>query len=428
MKINRKNDNSSLRLEAESTGRTVIEILMERVEYLAKKENSRCTLFAACPNSEMVLKAAIRSAKKADAPILFAATLNQVDIDGGYTGWKQSDLIRKIKEESYRIDYDGPSIVGIDHGGPWAKDKQAIEKWDLKSSMEWTKESFEAAALAGYDLIHVDPTVDIFNKIKIESVAERTIELIGHVETFRKLKNLKPITYEVGTEEVHGGLADLSIFRKFLTLLKDGLREKDLGKIWPVFIVARVGTDLHTSTFDPGTAKKVVKIAGEYGSYIKGHYTDFVDNPQDYPKSGIGAANVGPEFTILEFEAIEKLCRIEEKLFKENRIGIRSELMEVLEKAVLDSGRWKKWLLNGEDDFNSIDNRRKEWIIKTSTRYVWADPEVKCCQQRLYANLSLNGIDSENIVLCNIEKGMDKYFRVFNLIDLNSRLGRLVTL
>jgi len=428
MKINEKIDNSSLRLEAESTGRTVIEILMERVEYLAKKENSRCTLFTACPNSEMVLKGAIHSAKRADAPILFAATLNQVDIDGGYTGWKQSDLIRKIKEESYRIAYEGPTIVGIDHGGPWVKDKQTIEKWDLKNSMDWTKKSFEAAVLAGYDLIHVDPTVDIFNKIEISEVAKRTIELIAHVETFRKAKGLKPISYEVGTEEVHGGLVDISIFKKFLNLLNDGLKRRNLEKIWPIFIVAKVGTDLHTSTFNSDVAKEVVGIASRYGSYIKGHYTDFVYNPQDYPKSGIGAANVGPEFTILEFEAIEKLGRIEEKLFKENRIGIRSKLMEVLEKAVLDSGRWKKWLLDGEDDFNSIDNRRKEWIIKTSARYVWADPEVKCCQQRLYANLSLNGIDSGNIVLCNIEKGMDKYFRAFNLIDLNSRLGRLAAL
>jgi len=89
---------------------------------------------------------------------------------------------------------------------------------------------------------------------------------------------------------------------------------------------------------------------------------------------------------------------------------------------VFDSGRWKKWLLDDEKDFNSIEKDRKRWIVKTGARYVWANPEIKCCQNKLFTNLRSNGIDGENIVLNNIEKGMDKYFREFNLLDLNSRL------
>ncbi len=422
MEIGEKIDNSKIRVEAESKNIPLLELLMERIEKLSKKEDTGSTLFAVCPNSEMVIRAAICSAARADAPVLFAATLNQVDIDRGYTGWTQDDLVKKIKEESYRIAYPGPVIVGVDHGGPWVKDKQAIEKWDLECSMNWTRKSFETALLAGFDLIHVDTTVDISGKIEINEVAERTIELISHVETFRKEKSLKPISYEVGTEEVHGGLADISIFKKFLSLLEDGLKMKNLAKIWPVFIVAKVGTDLHTSTFDPDIAREVVNIARGYGSYIKGHYTDFVDNPQEYPESGVGAANVGPEFTLLEFKALEQLSLIEDKLYESGRIGIKSDYMNVLEKAVLGSGRWKKWLQDDEKDFNSIEKDRKRWIISTSARYVWENPEVKFCQKRMFANLRANGIDGENMVLNNIEKGMDKYFREFNLLDINSRL------
>jgi hypothetical protein len=40
------------------------------------------------------------------------------------------------------------------------------------------------------------------------------------------------------------------------------------------------------------------------GSYIKGHYTDDVANPEEYPLCGMGAANVGPEFTISEYRAL----------------------------------------------------------------------------------------------------------------------------
>jgi D-tagatose-1,6-bisphosphate aldolase subunit GatZ/KbaZ len=419
VEIEKKIDKSNLRKESDEKNIPILELLFQK---LAGDEKTPSTLLAVCPNSETVLEAAIRAAKRADAPILFAATLNQVDIDRGYTGWTPGDLIRKIKEKSYGIDYNGPTIVGIDHGGPWAKDRQTTEKWDLDRSMDWMKKSFEAAIEAGYDMIHIDPTIDIFNRIEIDKVVERTIELLTHSEDFRKSKGLKPISYEVGTEEVHGGLVDMKVFEKFLNLLKKGLGAKKLDKAWPIFIVAKVGTDLHTTTFDPKVARDVVERAKVYGSYIKGHYTDFVENPCDYTKSGIGAANVGPEFTMMEYDALNELCIIEEKLYKKNYIGLKSKLMDSLEKAVIDSGRWRKWLKEGEKDINSIPRERKDWIIKTSARYVWANPEVKCSQNMLFKNLELNGIDGEGMVLLNIEKSIDKYYREFNLINLNHKL------
>ena len=54
---------------------------------------------------------------------------------------------------------------------------------------ELDKKSIEAALLAGYDLRYIDPTVDIFSgHIKIETVVERTIEMVSHVEKFPKSK------------------------------------------------------------------------------------------------------------------------------------------------------------------------------------------------------------------------------------------------
>jgi len=424
MKIRGKIDSSKLRKESEEKSIPIVDLLLEKLKDISQKEKKGYTLFAVCPNSENVVKALLRAAKRAHAPVLFAATLNQVDIDGGYTGWTQYDLVRKIKEQSYRIGYSGPIIVAIDHGGPWVKDIQTIEKWDLRKSMDWIKKSFEAALEAGYDLLHVDPTVDIFaGDIKIETVVERTVELILHVEKFRKFKKIKPVSYEVGTEEVHGGLADINIFKKFLKLLKDGLKSVGLEYVWPSFIVGKVGTDLHTTIFDLVVAERLVNIAAGYGSYIKGHYTDFVSNPEDYPKIGMGGANVGPEFTILEYDALEELYAIEDNLYGENKIACRSNFKQILEETVIKSGRWEKWLHDDEKDFKSLSNKRKGWIMKTGCRYVWAQPEVRCAQYKLYRNLELNGIDAENWVLVNIEKSMDKYFRAFNLINLNEKLN-----
>jgi len=423
MEIRKRIDSSKLRLEAESKNIPLLKLLMEKIKILSKKENVGYTLFAVCPNSENVLKASLRAAKRANAPILFAATLNQVDFDGGYTGWTPKNLVRKVKEESYRIGYEGAVIICVDHGGPYVKDIQTTEKWNIERSMNWIKKSFEEAVLAGYELLHIDPTVDIFEKsIKINTVVDRTLDLILHVENFRKKKKIKSLSYEVGTEEVHGGLADMKLFKEFLKLLKEGLKREGIDYVWPIFIVAKVGTDLHTTTFDLEVAREVVGIAGKYGSYIKGHYTDFVTNPSDYPKSGIGAANVGPEFTVFEYDALKELSLIEDNLYMRDKIACKSIFMEKLKNAVVSSGRWKKWLQEDERDFDSLSEERKDWILKTSSRYVWALPEIRCAQNTLLKNLELNGIDGENWILANIEKAIDKYFIKFNLLNLNTKL------
>lgn len=402
--------------------------LLDRMQELTAQGHKPMTLLAVCPNSPAVIKAAFRAAKRNNAPILFAATLNQVDCDGGYTGMTQEDFVRVMKVEAKRNNYTGPFIAAIDHGGPWLKDIQTLEKWPYEKAMEAVKKSYEAALLAGYELIHVDPTVDRSlpegEVIQIEVVAARTIELITHIERFRKSRGLPPIDYEVGTEEVHGGLADMDVFNKFLKLLKAGLEENGCSDAWPCFVVGKVGTDLHTTFFDPVVARQLASTVAEYGSFIKGHYTDDVENPEEYPMSGMGGANVGPEFTIAEFNALEELESLENKLYEEGAVAMHSRMNATLRKLVIASGRWKKWVRGNEsaDDFASITPERQRWLIQTGARYIWQKPEAVAARQMLYSNLALNGIDAEGIVLSTIEHAIDKYYVAYNLVDLNSLL------
>ncbi|MEO6730174.1 MAG: class II D-tagatose-bisphosphate aldolase, non-catalytic subunit, partial [Ferruginibacter sp.] len=269
-----------------------------------------------------------------------------------------------------------------------------------------------------------DITLGNDQNISIDVVAERTVELIVHAETFRRKNNYARIAYEVGTEEVHGGLADLDVFARFFDLLKEGLAANNLQDVWPCFVVGKVGTDLHTSTFDPAVAQQLTKIATAYDSVIKGHYTDNVTNPEDYPASGMGAANVGPEFTEREYEGLLELCKLEERLHNDGKIEKVSQLKETLWDAVIQSGRWKKWLLEGEvaDNFYANSEQRQLWFIKTGCRYIWQNAEVLASRNKLYQHLDSNHICSEEIVLSHIERSMDKYFRKFNLVDLNDQL------
>lgn len=401
------------------------ERILKKIKENEEKTGIKRTLLAVCPNSFSVIKAAFRAAKRNNAPIKFAATLNQVDGDKGYTGLTQREFTKMLEIEAASVNYTGPYIVAVDHGGPWLKDVQSIEKWDTDKAMEGVKKSLVDSLIAGYDLLHVDPTVDITlpkgNVIDIRIVAERTVELIKHVEKYRKNSNLGPISYEVGTEEVHGGLADDNTFDTFIDLLREGLVKEGLDNVWPCFIVGKVGTDLHTTLFDTDVAKKLTAKVIKFGSYIKGHYTDGVSNPQDYPLSGMGAANVGPEFTISEYNSLIELEEVEKKLQEDGKVALVSDIKNVLWQLVVDSNRWKKWLQEDEQgkQFPQLAEDRQLWLVQTGCRYIWQHPEALAARYRLYENLNKCGIDGEEVVLGRIEHDMDKYFYAFNLINLN---------
>lgn len=420
--------NEALRKKAELDGMPLMDFILRRMDEIRSADGISRTILASCPNSAAVIKASLRAARRWNSPIKFAATLNQVDLDGGYTGLTQEEFVKTIRLEAGRLNLQVPVIIAVDHGGPWLKDSHAAAKMSFEDTFNAVTTSFEASIKAGYDLIHVDPTVDLTlakgMTIPIEIVAERTLALIAHAETFRKTGSYKPIAYEVGTEEVHGGLADIATFRKFLGLLKDGLPKQGNGDVWPCFVVGKVGTDLHTTEFDPVTARELTKIAREYGSVIKGHYTDGVINPADYPASGMGAANVGPEFTIAEYNGLMELEKLELNLFSQRKVAVCSRIGLHLQEAVIASGRWKKWLQPGEDvaDFAAISEKRRQWLISTGCRYIWQTDSVIASRARLYENLFNNGFPAEEIVLSAIEHTMDRYFAAFNLRNLNDLL------
>jgi tagatose-1,6-bisphosphate aldolase non-catalytic subunit AgaZ/GatZ len=402
-----------------------IENILHRIDDLKATTGVSRTLLAVCPNSLSVIKAAFRAAKRNNSPIMFAATLNQIDNDGGYTGITQYEFINMLRLEAEYVNYTGPYIAAVDHGGPWLKDIQVKEKWNLEKAMISVKKSFEDAISAGYDLIHVDPTVDIYiakdNIIDIKVVAARTVELINHCEMYRRKINSPSISYEVGTEEVHGGLANETVFDIFISELKSGLKQFNLVDIWPTFIVGKVGTDLHTTTFDKSVASKLTEKVRPLASYIKGHYTDGVKNPEDYPLCGIGAANVGPEFTISEYNGLIELEKIEIKFYKQGDIAKLSNMKDTLWRLVYQSNRWQKWLfkLERSQTFDELLDSRKEWLVQTGCRYIWQHPETIAARSLLFNNLLRHGIDAEEVLLGRIEHDMDKYFHAFNLVNFN---------
>ena len=189
-------------------------------------------------------------------------------------------------------------------------------------------------------------------------------------------------------------------------------------------MVGKVGTDLHTTVFDPAVARELVARAAEYGSVIKGHYTDYVSNPEDYPRAGMGGANVGPEFTEAEYGALEQLARKEETLLVQGKVTAPSGMMAALRDAVVTSGRWEKWRQAEETGlaFDQLSAERQGWLVRTGCRYIWSAPEVVSARKRLYANLDAAGEESERVVLRAIGEAIRRYYREFGVEGTNGRV------
>ena len=389
---------------------------------------AQVTLLAACPNSDAVLEAAVQVAAANHTPMLFAATLNQVDRDGGYTGWTPATFVQRLHQ--FGTKYGAGALYPcLDHGGPWLKDAHTKAGLDLDATMREVKASLAACLEAGYALLHIDPTVDRTRPddapVPIPLVVERTLDLIAFAEAHRTRFGLPPVAYEVGTEEVHGGLVNLDSFTEFLHGLHHGLATKNLLHAWPCFIVGKVGTDLHTSDFDPHVASGLFDIVMPYGSLIKGHYTDWVANPEAYPLAGMGGANVGPEFTTVEYVALAALVAKERALYISDPTVTPSRLLEALEDAVYRSNRWQKWLQPDEraTDFAGLTPARRTWLVQTGARYIWTDAQVQAARTLLYANLAPILPDPHQYVVQRIAHAIDAYVNAFGLFDANTLLG-----
>jgi len=384
-------------------------MIQQRLEkFLAER---RSTLLGVGPMSLNCVDAAIELANEYRVPLMLIASRRQIDskeFGGGYVNnWDT------LSFADYVIDRDKQAkiILARDHGGPWQSENEKSMGLSLRRAMESAKESYRADIDAGFQMLHIDPSIDIYTRPDIDEVLDRIYELYEFCWSYAQRKGHE-IIFEIGTEEQNGSTNTQEELEYTLEQMKRFCTRNQFP--YPSFVVVQTGTRVMESSnigsFDSPMrvanelpaeiqAPKMIEICNRYGIFMKVHNTDYLstDALQWHPRLGIHAANVAPEFGVAETKALVAIL-------EEN--GMKN-LADAFLKASYDSGKWKKWML---PDSTATD--RDKAII--AGHYVLAS---EICQKiKETARTHLSGLNLDEYLKNEVKKSILRYMTAFRLV------------
>ncbi|KAF1304458.1 class II D-tagatose-bisphosphate aldolase non-catalytic subunit [Candidatus Enterococcus willemsii] len=417
--------------------KTIVEGLLE-----LQKTGESATLLGIGPMSKNCVQATLELSHEDDYPVMFIASRNQVDADelgGGYVnGWNQFTFAKAVEEVAEEIGYDNLYYLCRDHGGPWQRDKERNDHLPTELAMELGKQSYVADIEAGFDLLMIDPTKDPFEigkVIPLDTVLERTVDLIEFCEKERKTRNLPEIGYEVGTEETNGGLTSTATYEMFILRLKDELEKRGLPM--PTFIVGQTGTltrkTEQVGTFNFKNAYDLAQMAKQYGVGLKEHNGDYLDDVTllEHIPSEITATNVAPQYGTEETRAYLNLAAVEARLAENGLIQDASNTRETLLVHAIKSERWRKWMVGEQKELTvdqiltSGDDQLQADILDIAGHYTFNDDEVKSEIEKMYVNLKEYNIDGQRYVVDHIKRPIRDYAECYNLKGVTTRIKNI---
>lgn len=402
-----------------------------------QKENKSASLLGIGPMSSRLLRASFELGKEMDFPLMYIASRNQVDADelgGGYVcGWNQMRFVSDIRNAAEQVGFDGLYYICRDHGGPWQRDNERNEHLDETEAMRLGKQSYVEDMVAGFDLLHIDPTKDPFvvgKVIPLETVLARTIELVEYCEKERTMRGLPEVGYEVGTEETNGGLTSSETYERFIKLLKQELDKRGLPT--PVFIVGQTGTltrkTENVGTFNLENAKVLAEIARKYHVGLKEHNGDYLSDKimLSHLPAQVTAVNVAPQYGTEETRAYLVLDALEKELVALGMLTNYTRIRDTLLTKAVESERWRKWMVGEQKSF-SIDQIKAdeglcEEILDIAGHYTFNDPVVKKAIEKLFANLNSVGVDGDRYVVDAIKRCLRTHAENLGLRGLTSKL------
>ena len=386
-------------------------MIEERIRGLVAKR--RCTLLGVGPMSKNCVDATIELANETDTYLMLIASRRQIDSEhfgGGYVnGWTTEQFAKYVTIN----DKKGKIILCRDHGGPWQSDHEKKANMSLKLAMESAKISYKADILAGFEVIHIDPSIDIHGKASLNDILDRVFELYEYCHSVGR-QHQRKLAYEIGTEEQTGSTDSIDTLDYAISKITEFCTRNRIPK--PSFVVAQTGTRV-METRNYGSLESPFRIADElppeiqiprivdlcrrHNIFLKQHNTDYLstDTLKWHPKLGIHSANVAPEFGVAETHAIVELLKRKPC----------SDLLEHFYELAYSSEKWQKWLIP--------DSRAtKEDKALMAGHYVFADQrfiELKgVMQQRLGSTVNV-----DEFLKHRVKASIFRYVDAFNLIE-----------
>jgi len=387
-------------------------MIHQRLKSFVQKRH--CTLLGVGPMSVNCVDATIELANEHEVPILMIASRRQIDsaeFGGGYVNnWTTEDFARYVTDK----DKKGKILLARDHGGPWQSIREKEEKLGLRRAMDSAKSSYRADIAAGFQVLHIDPSVDIHGSPDVDEVLDRVFDLYEFCWS-QAQQARQEIIFEVGTEEQSGSTNSQEELDYTLNAIKKFCTQNRIPQ--PTFVVIQCGTRVmemrNVGSFDspirvaneiPAEIQlpKMIEICNRHGIFMKEHNTDYLSDEglQWHPRLGIHAANVAPEFGVAETNALVHVLEAN---------GL-DKLVERFLKIAYDSYKWDKWML---DETTATDRDRS--LI--AGHYVFSKPEVRELKIEAGKELDRKGIHLEEYLKQQVKRSILRYLRNFRLVS-----------
>jgi len=391
-------------------GKPDLNELMEAL-YGLRREGKCLTLLGVGPMSRRVIRCALRVSGLRGFPLKLIASRNQIDYDGGYVeGLTQASFGESVRGLMPQGHHGWVYLCG-DHYGPGRKEGEQTMPYE--QALEATRRSCLEAVRAGWDLLHLDPTLDPAYPEEVPAglVVERTKDIWSWVEDARKRQNLPPVSYEVGSEPTSGRLTG-----------PEGSAElvRQCAELRPAFVVGHVGPhikmDINIGGIDLPRARRLSEAIRDssrscgFAAGLKVHNVDY--SPGDvlkcYPYYGIMAANVAPEFGVAETKAYLALAG---KLGRQGRAFVK-----LLGDSVLKSRRYVKWLLEDvPQEAIRGDARFLRWVTEVAGHYELSKPDIAEAVRDLLRAAGDVEDDPPGFIDCAVEKAVGRYVECLGL-------------
>lgn len=366
---------------------------LEKVPELIRRRRS--TLLGISPISEYTVLSSLRVASKLNAPIVFVASLNQIDVDGGYTGFTPSSFVRYVDEIVKAQNLNAKILFQVDHCGPWLKDDHIAKNYSYDEALNSTLKSAEEFIKAGFYLIHVDTTIDMEKKDKIadvETAAKRTVQLIDLIEGVAHSNDIE-VKYEIGSDR--WGYKPIEIFDKFISQVIIGLKKQKIDPQKIFFVVADVGTKVKPGNkVNESTLVAFSKIAFQYNRFLKIHSGDYLENTNILPRCNVGGINIGPMFADIQYQIVKKAILENAKY----------ELLDKLNTLILRGDKLGKYMSK---------DKIEDYEVGIASRYIWSSHEAR----DIINVIEHYGVPISRRILEKMENVIEFYMKELNLKD-----------